>query len=73
MFVSTHYAGTNASINFEEGETYKKVFGPVFVYLNSASSKENIDYLWFDAVQQVHTTTYYYKVFNTAHFNCTTL
>ncbi|XP_028789131.1 rhamnogalacturonate lyase B-like [Neltuma alba] len=52
MFVSTHYAGTSVSINFEKGETYKKVFGPVFVYLNSASRNNNIDTLWSDAVRQ---------------------
>ncbi|KAK4263052.1 hypothetical protein QN277_028528 [Acacia crassicarpa] len=52
MFVSTHYAGTSVSINFEEGETYKKVFGPIFVYLNSAPSQDNLDSLWSDAVRQ---------------------
>ncbi|XP_054775908.1 uncharacterized protein LOC129284447 [Prosopis cineraria] len=52
MFVSTHYAGTNVSINFQEGETYKKVFGPIFVYLNSASTNEDLDTLWSDAVRQ---------------------
>lgn len=53
MFVSTHYAGKDVMINFDEGETYKKVFGPVFVYLNSVSSKKFSHVLWSDAVRQV--------------------
>lgn len=38
---------------FQEGETYKKVFGPVFVYVNSASSQNDTLSLWSDAAQQV--------------------
>ncbi|KAK7250632.1 hypothetical protein RIF29_33178 [Crotalaria pallida] len=53
MFVSTHYAGKEVTMAFEEGETYKKVFGPVFVYLNSASSPNDSLSLWSDAVQQL--------------------
>lgn len=53
MFVSTHYAGKYVAMNFEEGETYKKVFGPIFVYLNSASHKSNKITPWSDAVQRV--------------------
>lgn len=55
MFVSTHYAGKKAGIELKEGETWKKVFGPVFVYLNSAPSSTNnsISTLWNDAKQQV--------------------
>ncbi|KAJ1382160.1 Rhamnogalacturonate lyase [Sesbania bispinosa] len=53
MFASTHYAGKELSITFEEGEAYKKVFGPVFIYLNSASYKVNFRSLWSDAVQQL--------------------
>ncbi|XP_019422979.1 PREDICTED: probable rhamnogalacturonate lyase C [Lupinus angustifolius] len=52
MFVSTHYAGKEATMAFKEGETYKKVFGPVFVYLNSASTTKQSLSLWSDAVQQ---------------------
>jgi hypothetical protein len=54
MFVSTHYAGKDVAIQFEEGETYKKVFGPIFVYLNSASSKDQFKSLWTDAKQKVN-------------------
>ena len=41
---------------FKEGETYKKVFGPIFVYFNSASKDKNSQTLWTDAVQQVQIT-----------------
>lgn len=53
MFVSTHYAGKEVTMAFQEGETYKKVFGPVFVYLNSALSADDSLSLWSDAVQQL--------------------
>lgn len=54
MFVSTHYAGKEVTMVFEEGETYKKVFGPVFVYINSASTNgHNTVSLWSDASKQV--------------------
>ncbi|XP_019439240.1 PREDICTED: probable rhamnogalacturonate lyase B isoform X2 [Lupinus angustifolius] len=53
MFVSTHYAGKEVTMSFEEGETYKKVFGPVFVYLNSATTKDSSLSLWSDAVDQL--------------------
>ncbi|XP_047340184.1 uncharacterized protein LOC124943756 [Impatiens glandulifera] len=35
MFVSTHYAGLPLAMYFENKEPWKKVFGPVFIYLNS--------------------------------------
>ncbi|KAL5063332.1 hypothetical protein RYX36_025069 [Vicia faba] len=53
MFVSTHYAGKEVTMAFEEGETYKKVFGPVFVYLNTDSSQNDNSTLWSDAVKQL--------------------
>ncbi|KAI3978616.1 hypothetical protein MKX01_015791 [Papaver californicum] len=58
MFVSTHYAGESLEVNFEDGEPWKKVFGPVLVYLNSASfddGKLNNPYqqLWEDAKHQL--------------------
>ncbi|KAE9597960.1 putative rhamnogalacturonan endolyase [Lupinus albus] len=52
MFVSTHYAGKEVTMEFKDGETYKKVFGPIFVYLNSASTKNQALSLWSDAVLQ---------------------
>ncbi|KAE9614481.1 putative rhamnogalacturonan endolyase [Lupinus albus] len=53
MFVSTHYAGQEVVMSFKEGETYKKVFGPAFVYLNSAKTKDDSLSLWSDAVDQL--------------------
>ncbi|KAL6144278.1 hypothetical protein ACLB2K_054973 [Fragaria x ananassa] len=54
VFVSSHYAG-NVSMNFQQGEAWKKVFGPVFIYLNSAhqGSKNSISSLWSNAKQQM--------------------
>ncbi|WJX93513.1 rhamnogalacturonan endolyase [Trifolium repens] len=52
MFVSTHYAGKEVTMAFQDGETYKKAFGPVFVYLNTDSKDNDKLSLWTDAVQQ---------------------
>ncbi|KAG4154068.1 hypothetical protein ERO13_D03G034800v2 [Gossypium hirsutum] len=55
MFVSTHYTGTEIDTFYKEGEAWKKVFGPVLIYLNSASSKDD-DHrkiLWNDAKRQL--------------------
>jgi len=43
-------------MGFQEGEGYKKVFGPVFAYVNSASGEDGTLSLWSDAVQQVPVT-----------------
>ncbi|KAF7809447.1 putative rhamnogalacturonate lyase B [Senna tora] len=51
-FVSSHYAGEETTMAFQEGETYKKVFGPVFYYLNSLLNHHDPQTLWADAVQQ---------------------
>ncbi|KAF5961999.1 hypothetical protein HYC85_003208 [Camellia sinensis] len=40
MFVSTHYARKDVGMKFKAGEQWKKVFGPVFIYLNSASNNQ---------------------------------
>lgn len=54
MFFSTHYAGEILGLRFRNGEPWKKVFGPVFIYLNSvASDDEDILTLWTDAKEQV--------------------
>ncbi|XP_050379844.1 probable rhamnogalacturonate lyase B [Argentina anserina] len=54
VFVSSHYAG-NVAMNFQQGEAWKKVFGPVFVYLNSAppGSTDSTSILWKNAKQQM--------------------
>lgn len=53
MFVSTHYAGKDIGMRFAAGEPWKKVFGPIFVYLNSVSPEEDSLSLWQDAKQQL--------------------
>lgn len=54
MFVSTHYAGKEVSMRFGEGEAWKKVFGPVFIYLNSdPTGTQTPGSLWEDAKNQV--------------------
>ncbi|XP_038998370.1 rhamnogalacturonate lyase B-like [Hibiscus syriacus] len=54
MFVSTHYTGIDIDVTYKKGEAWRKVFGPVLIYLNSASSDD--DYrstLWNDAKRQL--------------------
>jgi rhamnogalacturonan endolyase len=53
MFMSTHYSGKDLEMKFEDREPWKKVFGPIFVYLNSVSSKNDSQKLWEDAKNQV--------------------
>ncbi|GKB78623.1 probable rhamnogalacturonate lyase B, partial [Tanacetum coccineum] len=53
MFVSAHYGGSDLVIKFDEGEQWKKVFGPVFMYLNSNSKGEDPLTLWKDAKNQM--------------------
>ena len=53
MFFSIHYAGRRKSMHFNDGETWKKVFGPVFVYLNSGAPNNIRQALWQDAKAQV--------------------
>lgn len=50
---STHYAGADVILNIEDGEPWKKVFGPIFVYLNSLSHGGDFQKLWEDANKQV--------------------
>ncbi|EOX91884.1 Rhamnogalacturonate lyase family protein, putative [Theobroma cacao] len=53
MFVSTHYTGKDIETSYNEGEPWKKVFGPVLIYLNSAS-KDARKTLWEDAKRQLN-------------------
>ncbi|KAL6518612.1 hypothetical protein OROGR_019114 [Orobanche gracilis] len=53
MFFSTHYAGQSLIMEFQDGEPWKKVFGPVFIYLNSALDGEDPLTLWADAKEQM--------------------
>lgn len=53
MLQGTHYIGEDILAHFEEGETWTKVFGPFFVYLNSTPDVSNAHNLWIDAKKQV--------------------
>ncbi|XP_020113077.1 probable rhamnogalacturonate lyase B isoform X2 [Ananas comosus] len=53
MFSSAHYAGNDLSPNFRNGEYWKKVFGPVFMYLNSSWDGSDPTMLWEDAKVQM--------------------
>ncbi|KAM7275215.1 hypothetical protein ACFE04_017081 [Oxalis oulophora] len=53
MFTSTHYAGIETNTSYQVGEPWKKVFGPVLVYLNSLSDKDAYAKLWADAKRQM--------------------
>lgn len=55
MFLSGHYAGQDLVPKFRGGEPWKKVFGPVYIYLNSGSIGDDPLWLWEDAKIQVST------------------
>lgn len=52
MFLSGHYAGKDLVPKFGPGEAWKKVFGPVLIYVNSATCGDP-RLLWEDAKMQV--------------------
>ncbi|WJZ91734.1 hypothetical protein VitviT2T_010781 [Vitis vinifera] len=53
VFTSSHYVGKPEEEIFKDGEAWKKVFGPIFIYLNSVSNKKEALSLWNDAKQQM--------------------
>ncbi|KAL0324958.1 UNVERIFIED_CONTAM: hypothetical protein Sradi_5065100, partial [Sesamum radiatum] len=53
IFVTSHYAGEDLILKFQPGEIWKKVFGPVFIYLNSVSDPDDALSLWSDAKEQM--------------------
>lgn len=53
MFLSGHYAGDDLTPKFLTGEYWKKVHGPVFMYLNSSWDGSDPTLLWEDAKVQV--------------------
>ncbi|KAH7524804.1 probable rhamnogalacturonate lyase B isoform X1 [Ziziphus jujuba] len=55
MFLSAHYAGQDLVPKIRAGEPWKKVFGPVFIYLNSARKGDDPLWLWEDAKIQMMT------------------
>ncbi|XP_065872226.1 probable rhamnogalacturonate lyase B isoform X2 [Euphorbia lathyris] len=50
VFHSTHYVGAEMTMEFGANEAWKKVYGPVFIYLNSDLDAA---LLWEDAKRQV--------------------
>lgn len=55
MFMSTHYVGEDIALKLESGEYWKKVLGPVFIYLNSDNkATTNPSLLWKDAKKRVY-------------------
>uniref|UniRef100_A0A7N0UQB2 rhamnogalacturonan endolyase n=1 Tax=Kalanchoe fedtschenkoi TaxID=63787 RepID=A0A7N0UQB2_KALFE len=52
MFLSAHYSGEDLVAKFGEEEPWKKVFGPVFFYINSSGNDEGRSSLWEDAKNQ---------------------
>ncbi|PIA30413.1 hypothetical protein AQUCO_05600097v1 [Aquilegia coerulea] len=52
VFISPHYMGSDGTPKFQNGEAWKKVFGPVFIYLNSGLPGTKRDTLWEDAKNQ---------------------
>ncbi|OMO50816.1 hypothetical protein CCACVL1_30233 [Corchorus capsularis] len=55
MFLSAHYVGEEMVLKFHQGEPWKKVFGPVFIYLNTLIDNNDPLWLWEDAKQQMLT------------------
>lgn len=53
MFLSAHYAGEDIVLKLQPNEAWKKVVGPVFLYLNTLVDGEDSLWLWEDAKDQV--------------------
>jgi len=52
MFLGTHYIGDDIVLGIGDGEYWKKVLGPVFIYLNSSPKRGDLRALWDDAKAQ---------------------
>ncbi|KAM3736451.1 hypothetical protein ACB098_10G164600 [Castanea mollissima] len=52
VFHSPHYAGEALVVEFGPNEPWKKVYGPVFIYLNSLTNGKGPNLLWEDAKKQ---------------------
>ncbi|KAK2659971.1 hypothetical protein Ddye_006504 [Dipteronia dyeriana] len=53
LFHSVHYSGADLILRFPQGEPWKKVFGPIFIYINSLLDGDDPLLLWEDAKQQM--------------------
>ncbi|XP_073128338.1 uncharacterized protein [Henckelia pumila] len=52
MMHGSHYIGNDMIAHFEDGETWRKVFGPFFVYLNTTTDVSKAYNLWLEAKKQ---------------------
>ncbi|XP_042065102.1 probable rhamnogalacturonate lyase B isoform X2 [Salvia splendens] len=52
MLHGSHYIGNDMVAHFEQGEVWRKVFGPFFVYLNATKDVSQSYNLWTDAKKQ---------------------
>ncbi|TVU25325.1 hypothetical protein EJB05_27817, partial [Eragrostis curvula] len=52
MFLGTHYVGKDMVLKVDDGEYWKKVLGPVLIYLNSSPVKGDLRALWENAKAQ---------------------
>ncbi|KAJ0966186.1 hypothetical protein J5N97_027324 [Dioscorea zingiberensis] len=52
MFHGTHFIGDAIVAAFDNGEAWRKVYGPVLIYLNSTQTTSNAFDLWIDAKKQ---------------------
>ncbi|KAI4389481.1 hypothetical protein MLD38_001703 [Melastoma candidum] len=53
MLISAHYGGEDLVLKLQPGEPWKKMFGPVFFYVNSAAKGDELKSLWEDAKEQM--------------------
>ncbi|KAI4389482.1 hypothetical protein MLD38_001704 [Melastoma candidum] len=53
VFLSSHYAGEDLTPKFQAGEEWKKVFGPVFIHVNSLFEGLDPLLLWEEAKLQM--------------------
>ncbi|GMH23826.1 hypothetical protein Nepgr_025669 [Nepenthes gracilis] len=53
MFTSAHYSGEELIPKFADGEPWKKVLGPVFMYVNSLPKGKDPRLLWDDAKEKM--------------------
>jgi rhamnogalacturonan endolyase len=55
IFHSVHYSGEDLVMKFGANEAWKKVFGPIFIYLNTLTDGDDDPLLlWDNAKEQVH-------------------
>ncbi|KAI4321449.1 hypothetical protein MLD38_034829 [Melastoma candidum] len=70
VFTSAHYGGEDLIMKFAANEQWKKVFGPVFVYINSLAGEGDPMSLWEDAKKQssIETERWPYSFPNSTDF-----